>query len=133
MRFREPTRGAVVFTQPPATVSPSIAATRNAPRGGTRSRSSAGRLAAGPQPDQPFLNKSLDKTADISGVEPKPAAQLAQIRAALPDLEQEPRATKGAAAAQEMIVERADPLGDEAVELPDLGDLVGAHCLPLVK
>jgi len=85
------------------------------------------------EPDQPFLNKSLDKTADISGVEPKLAAQLAQIRAALPDLEQEPRGTKGAAAAQEMIVERADPLGDEAVELPDLGDLVGAHCLTLVK
>jgi hypothetical protein len=32
-----------------------------------------------------------------------------------------------------VIVERPDPLGDETVEPPHLGNLVSPHCLTVVK
>jgi hypothetical protein len=32
-----------------------------------------------------------------------------------------------------VVVERASALRDEAVEAPDLGDVLGLHCLTLVR
>jgi len=89
----------------------------------------------GRQPNQPSFYECFDEASDIARVEPEPAAQLAQIRTATPraDFVQEARGAEGAPAAEEVIVERADPLGDEAVELPDLRNLVGPHCLTVVK
>src|SRR6266704_2670612 len=177
MRFKEPTCGAVVLTQPPAMLSPSIDATRNAPRGGTRSRSSAGRLAAGSNPPANRRSSSAKycathhRAAGLAGWTrsiTRPATRSRRCTSAIAatsrsrylgatapsrraarrsdrsfnsrisrapraDLVQEARRAEGPAPAEEVIVERPDPLGHETVELPHLGNLVSAHCLTLVK
>ena len=83
--------------------------------------------------NQPLLLERLNQTGDIAGIETQALAEVAEVRSVGPDLVEQARSAERPAAAQEVIVERADPLGDEAVELPDPRDLVGLHHLTLVK
>jgi hypothetical protein len=79
----------------------------------------------GPQLDQPLRRQRLREAAQVTRVEPQPCTQLAQVCAALADLEQHPRLAERPIAAKEVVVERSRALGDEAVEAADLGDLFG--------
>src|SRR5207244_1516622 len=85
------------------------------------------------EPHQAFSCQRFGETTDVSGVEPEVPAQIAEVRALRTDLVQQARRAERAVASEEVIVERADPLRDEPVEAPHLGDLVGRHCLTVVK
>src|SRR5438067_5996096 len=89
--------------------------------------------AALTEPHQAFSRQRLGETTDVAGVEPKAPAQLAELRALPTDLVEQARRAQRAVAAEKVVVERADPLGDEPVEAPHLGNLVGQHCLTVVK
>jgi hypothetical protein len=60
--------------------------------------------------------------------------QVAEIAAAGADLVQQPRLAERTIEIQEVIVQGPNPLGDQAVEAADPGDVIdGRHCLTLVR
>src|SRR5437667_6375753 len=89
--------------------------------------------AALTEPYQAFSRQRLGETTDVAGVEPNAPAQVAELRALPTDLVEQARRAQRAVAAEKVVVERADPLGDEPVEAPHLGNLVGQHYLTVVK
>jgi len=88
---------------------------------------------AGAQLDETCPRERLHDPAQVSGVETEAGSQVPEIGASRPDLEEHARLAKRAIAAEELVVERASALRDEAVEAPDLGDVLGLHCLTLVR
>jgi hypothetical protein len=87
----------------------------------------------GAQLDEAGDRELLHDPTEISGIETKAGSEISEIRATRPDLEQDPRLSEWAIAAEEVVVQRACALGDEAVKAPDVGYMLGLHCLTLVR
>jgi len=77
--------------------------------------------------------EGLDQATQVSGVETEAGAQVAKVGPSGTDLEEHARLAKGPIAAKEVVVQRAHSLGDESIEASDVLDLLGGHCLTLVR
>ena len=91
-----------------------------------------GRARARPLTSPRRLERA-QQAAEVAGVDAEPRAQHADVAAVLADLPQHARLAERAVPGEEAIVERADPLRDEAVEAPHLGDGLVVHSLILVR
>ena len=83
--------------------------------------------------DQPVPLQRPQQPAQVAGVQVQPGAQVPDVAAVRADLPQHPGLPERAAAGQERVVERAGPLGDGAVEPPDLIDHRPLHSLTIVR
>ncbi len=81
------------------------------------------------QADETLLLQGLDQAGDVSGIEAKAPAQVAQVCPLGTDLVEQARLSQRAIAPEEVIVQRSDALGDQAVELPDLQEISSASIL----
>ena len=71
--------------------------------------------------------------AHVSGVEPELCPERSHVAIPVTDLPEDARLAEGAIPGQEAIVERPDPLGDDAVEPAHLIDLGLIHPVTLVR
>jgi hypothetical protein len=71
--------------------------------------------------------------AHVAGVEIQPGSQRPDISSIRADLPQQTCLTERPVAREEPVVEAADPLGDGAVEPPDLVDHCSVHSLTVVR
>jgi hypothetical protein len=67
--------------------------------------------------------------ADVSRIEAEPPAQISHVGPNGSNLPEQPRLTERARSSEKMILERANSLGDDAVEAPDLIDSWVRHDL----
>src|SRR5215472_3298390 len=84
-------------------------------------------------PDQALRFQRPQQPAEIPRIKSKPLAQRANIGASHADLEQQPSFSERAAASQITILQRAGPLGHDAIEATNLPDLGRIHPLTLVR
>jgi len=75
----------------------------------------------------------LDYTSQVPRIETESRAQLAEICPLRADLEQNPRRAKRAVTAKKMIIQGTGTLRDEAIEAPNLCNLISTHSLTLVR
>jgi hypothetical protein len=85
------------------------------------------------QPDEAALLEGLDQASDVAGIEPQTPAQVPEVRSGSADLVQQTRFAQRAITPQEMIIQCSGALGDEAIEAPDLSNVVSRHWLTLVR
>ncbi len=78
--------------------------------------------------DQAVAGQAVQQPAQVAGVQAEPGAQPPDIAAVRGDLPEQPGLAERAAAGQERVVQRPDPLRHRPVEPPDLADHPG---LPL--
>ena len=89
-------------------------------------------VVAGADGDQPVGLQGAQEPAQVAGVEVEAGAQPPHVRP-LTDLPQHARLAERAVTGQVLVVERADPLRDGAVEAPDPADGGIVHSLTLVR
>ena len=85
--------------------------------------------------DEPLALERLQQAGQVSRVEVEVSAQLAHLAVPVVDLVQDAGLRERAGAAEEAVVERADALGDGAVEAAHGGEGCGrrSHSLTLVR
>ena len=83
--------------------------------------------------DQALAFERPQEAAQIAGIEAEPGAQGFGVGALRADLEQDPRLAERPAALEIALIERADRLGDGAVEAANAADRLGIHSLTLVR
>jgi hypothetical protein len=84
--------------------------------------------------DEAVALQGPQQPAHVAGVEAEPVPHAADVvRGPVADLPQQPRLAVGTRAAQVVLVQHAQALGDRPVEAPYLFDLNRVHCLTLVK
>ena len=83
--------------------------------------------------DEALVFERAQKAAHIAGIEAQFPAQSADVRPAGADLENHPRLAERPAAPQIALLQRADALGDEAVEAPNLIEPLAVHSLTIVR
>src|SRR5437868_3706277 len=83
--------------------------------------------------DEPRRLERAKEAAEVARVEGEPRAEPPDVGAIDPDLPQQASLAERAVAGEVAVVERADALGDEAVEAAHLADRRSAHSLILVR
>ena len=83
--------------------------------------------------DQPVRLQRAEQPAQVPRVQVQTAPQRPDVGAVQADLPQQAGLPERAVTGQELVVERADPLGDGPVEPADLADQGSVHYLTLVR
>jgi hypothetical protein len=73
--------------------------------------------------DQSLCFKGTQQPIGITGIKPKPGAQLSYFQTVFADLKQEPGFAKWTVAPQKIIVQHANSPGNCPVEAPNLLDV----------
>jgi hypothetical protein len=76
----------------------------------------------GPRRHEPISRQILKEPARIAGVEAKPRSQLADRRAVSTDFVEQPGLAERSIPSEELVIERADALGEQPAEISDRGD-----------
>ena len=79
--------------------------------------------------DEPVVLECAEETTEVPGIETEAGPERAHVDAVRSDLPENARLAERPLAAEEVLAESADALGDESVEAAYLGDARLTHSL----